>query len=106
MLYFRDFYCLDFIVRFDYAERLLHDALEKATAEKFEVAIDDIYDNLSTLYMRKGENEKAEPVIVHLMQRLLKNGTPQGAPAIVELSLRLADIYAKRGDLEKAEDGT
>lgn len=94
-----------FLIRYDEADKLLHEALEKAQAKKCEFAIDNIYDNLSLLYMRKGEYSKAEPTIVELMVRLLKNGTHQGAPIIVELSLRLANIYAERGEIEKAEDG-
>lgn len=49
--------------------------------------------------------DPAERLFTTVMGRLIAKGTPQNDPAVIEISLKLSDIYGLKGDHEKAELG-
>ena len=48
---------------------------------------------------------KAERLFKDVMQRQLQNGVPQNDNSIIEMSLKLAALYAEWGQDDKAEKG-
>ncbi|XP_076752663.1 tetratricopeptide repeat domain 19 isoform X2 [Xylocopa sonorina] len=71
----------------------------------------------SILLIQKQEFQKAEQML-HLalrqaqtlqhydvLKRLIAKGVPQDDLAVIHISLKIADIYDKSGDIEKADDG-
>lgn len=87
------------------AESILHVALRIAQERMDPEAETYIFDILANVAFEKGEHSKAEKLFVDVMQRTIAAGTPRDDNSIVEMSLKLAQIYSMRKDSEKAEQG-
>lgn len=87
------------------AEQLLHIALKTAQEGQNRLAITYIFDLLANLAYQREEYSKAENLFKEVLQRMLADGMPEDDNAVVEISLKLASVYASRKDYEKAVEG-
>ncbi|KAK8746873.1 hypothetical protein OTU49_016872 [Cherax quadricarinatus] len=87
------------------AEQLLHVALKSAQETQNELAIIYIYDLLANLAYQREEYLKAEKLFKEVLQRILSGGMAEDDNAVVEISLKLASVYASMFDYEKAVEG-
>ncbi|KAF6097965.1 tetratricopeptide repeat domain 19 [Phyllostomus discolor] len=76
------------------AELILHDALRLAYQSDNKKAITYTYDLMANLAFIRGQLENAEKLFKATMSYLLGGGMQQEDNAIVEISLKLASIYA------------
>ena len=99
---------------FDQAEQLCHEALamlvplrrEKVfSAEKLLQVTVYVYDVMANLALARGEMDKAEKMFKETLKGLLQQGMQQDANAVVDISLKLAMIYASQGNDEQAGQG-
>lgn len=84
--------------RFEEADGILHNAIRKAQETGNVEAESYAMDILANLYFELDKPDEAEQLFVHLMKVVLQRGRPQNDPAVIEISVKLADIYASRGD--------
>lgn len=88
------------------ANILFHEALHIAQEENDEEQENLILNLIGANFFEGGEYEKAEKLFIDLMKRMIANDMSPTAPAILELSLKLASIYAKNpATYEKAFKG-
>ncbi|CAB4055482.1 TTC19 [Lepeophtheirus salmonis] len=89
------------------AEMILHMALKMAHDISDTNGVVYINDLLANMAFEKGDYLKAEKLFSDVIQRLL--GPPKNTPlqdnSIVEISLKLAQIYAVKKEDKKAEEG-
>ncbi|XP_077984914.1 tetratricopeptide repeat protein 19, mitochondrial-like [Glandiceps talaboti] len=78
------------------AERIYHRALVKAQQNDFTEGIIYIYDQMANLAMKRGHYHKAEELFKESLRGLLGAGFSKDDNAVIEMSLKLAEIYAKR----------
>ncbi|BHF79378.1 hypothetical protein SprV_0702249800 [Sparganum proliferum] len=64
-----------------------------------------VYSELANLKLLQQDYAAAERLFVHTIRDCTASGVPPGSPAIIELSLKLAMVYSKLADSEKAESG-
>ncbi|XP_020862700.1 tetratricopeptide repeat protein 19, mitochondrial [Phascolarctos cinereus] len=76
------------------AERILHEALHLAHKADIKKAIIYTYDMMANLAFMRNQLEKAEKLFKATMSYLLVGGMKQEDNAIIEISLKLASIYA------------
>nr|XP_035940453.1 tetratricopeptide repeat protein 19, mitochondrial [Halichoerus grypus] len=76
------------------AELILHDALRLAYQSDNRKAITYTYDLMANLAFIRGQLENAEKLFKATMSYLLGGGMQQEDNAIIEISLKLASIYA------------
>lgn len=76
------------------AELILHDALRLAYESDNKKAITYTYDLMANLAFIRGQLEHAEQLFKATMSYLLGGGMKQEDNAIIEISLKLANIYA------------
>ncbi|XP_054427169.1 tetratricopeptide repeat protein 19, mitochondrial isoform X2 [Pteronotus mesoamericanus] len=76
------------------AELILHDALRLAYQSNNKKAITYTYDLMANLAFIRGQLENAEKLFKATMSYLLGGGMQQEDNAIIEISLKLASIYA------------
>ncbi|XP_043858648.1 tetratricopeptide repeat protein 19, mitochondrial isoform X2 [Dromiciops gliroides] len=76
------------------AERILHEALHLAHKADTRKAIIYTYDMMANLAFMRNQLEKAEKLFKATMSYLLVGGMKQEDNAIIEISLKLASIYA------------
>ncbi|KAK4294335.1 hypothetical protein Pmani_033035 [Petrolisthes manimaculis] len=87
------------------AEQLLHVALRTAQESSNEQAVTYIFDLLANLAYKREEYSKAEKLFKDVLRRLLSGGMATDDNAVVEISLKLASVYASMQDYEKAVQG-
>ncbi|XP_068215202.1 tetratricopeptide repeat protein 19, mitochondrial-like [Palaemon carinicauda] len=87
------------------AEQLLHVALKSAQDTQNHQAITYIYDLLANVAYQREEYAKAENLFKEVLKRVLADGMAPDDNAVVEISLKLASVYASNGDYEKAVQG-
>ncbi|KAB0360122.1 hypothetical protein FD754_004278 [Muntiacus muntjak] len=80
------------------AELILHDALHLAHKSHNTKAIAYTYDLMANLAFIRGQLENAEKLFKATMSYLLGGGMQQEDNAIIEISLKLATIYAAQTD--------
>lgn len=99
---------------FKKAEIRYHDALrvademlklKKINFKTYIYAKTKIYDNLADMALGQGELEKAERLYKETMKGCLQQGVPRDDNSIIELSLKLASIYAMVDRSTEAEQG-
>jgi len=91
---------------FDKAEQLFHIGLKMATDMQHQNGITYVLDLMANLALDVKDYEKAERLLVTVMQRLISlKGTSTSDDAIVELSLKMASVQAATGQQEKADLG-
>ncbi|KAL4682994.1 hypothetical protein H8957_006322 [Semnopithecus entellus] len=87
------------------AELILHDALRLAYQTDNKKAITYTYDLMANLAFIRGQLENAEQLFKATMSHLLGGGMKQEDNAIIEISLKLASIYAAQNRQEFAIAG-
>ncbi|XP_054993977.1 tetratricopeptide repeat protein 19, mitochondrial isoform X2 [Sorex araneus] len=87
------------------AELILHDALRLAYQSDNKKAITYTYDLMANLAFMRGQLENAEKLFKATMSYLLGGGMQQEDNAIIEISLKLASIYAAQNKQEFAHAG-
>ncbi|XP_042112633.1 tetratricopeptide repeat protein 19, mitochondrial isoform X3 [Ovis aries] len=87
------------------AELILHDALHLAHKSHNTKAIAYTYDLMANLAFIRGQLENAEKLFKATMSYLLGGGMQQEDNAIIEISLKLATIYAAQSRQELALAG-
>ena len=87
------------------ADRLLHIALKMAQDSGREEAITHIFCLLGNLALERNFPGQAERLLKTVVQRLIAAGEPSDSNSVVEISLKLAQVYASIGSLEQAEQG-
>ncbi|XP_059991338.1 tetratricopeptide repeat protein 19, mitochondrial isoform X1 [Lagenorhynchus albirostris] len=87
------------------AELILHDALRLAYKSDNKKAITYTYDLMANLAFIRGQLENAEKLFKATMSYLLGGGMQQEDNAIIEISLKLATIYAAQNKQELALAG-
>ncbi|KAM7068634.1 tetratricopeptide repeat protein 19, mitochondrial isoform 2-T3 [Molossus nigricans] len=87
------------------AELILHDALRLAYQSGNKKAITYTYDLMANLAFIRGQLENAEKLFKATMSYLLGEGMQQEDNAIIEISLKLASIYAAQNRQEFALAG-
>lgn len=99
---------------FDEAEQLCHEALARLvplqrekifSAEKLLQVTVYIYDVMANLALIRGQMDKAETMFKETLKGLLQQGMLKDANAVVDISLKLAMIYATQGNDERALQG-
>ncbi|KRY35100.1 Tetratricopeptide repeat protein 19, mitochondrial [Trichinella spiralis] len=88
---------------FEDAIDILHNALKIAEEANDDRAINYIYDLLANIYYEMNVSEKALALFHNLMNRLLSQKVPKDDASIIEISLKMADLYAMMGNDEMAE---
>ncbi|XP_060251457.1 tetratricopeptide repeat protein 19, mitochondrial isoform X2 [Ovis aries] len=84
------------------AELILHDALHLAHKSHNTKAIAYTYDLMANLAFIRGQLENAEKLFKATMSYLLGGGMQQEDNAIIEISLKLATIYAAQSSTARA----
>eukprot|EP00092_Neocalanus_flemingeri_P006783 GFUD01007326.1.p1 GENE.GFUD01007326.1~~GFUD01007326.1.p1 ORF type:complete len:361 (+),score=138.79 GFUD01007326.1:47-1129(+) len=87
------------------ADRLLHIALKLANDMQHQAAVTHIYCLMGNLALERGLVGQAERLYTTVLKRILAVGEEQDSNAVVEISLKLAQIFLARGELAKAEEG-
>ncbi|KRZ83426.1 Tetratricopeptide repeat protein 19, mitochondrial [Trichinella sp. T8] len=90
---------------FEDAIDILHNALKIAEEENDDKAINYIYDLLANIYYMMNVSDKALALFHNLMNRLLSQKVAKDDASIIEISLKMADLYAMMGNDEMAESG-
>lgn len=90
---------------FNKAEQMLHVALNQAQSLQNQDAITYIYDLMANLAFDTKNFKKAETLFVSVLQRLISTGVAENDLKIIHISLKLANIYEQRGNIQKAETG-
>lgn len=90
---------------YDDAEIILHLALKIAQERQDAQGITYVYDMLANVSFNKKEWKTAEILFVETMKRMISSGTDQTDNAIVEMSMKIAQIYDKLNKHDKAVDG-
>ena len=79
--------------------------LKKITFKTYIFAKTNIYDSLADMALGMGQLEKAERLYKETMKGCLQQGLPQDDNAIIELSIKVASIYAMMDKRPEAEQG-
>ncbi|KAK7459412.1 hypothetical protein BaRGS_00039007 [Batillaria attramentaria] len=99
---------------FNVAEIRYHDALKvaeemlklrKINQKTYIYAKTNIYDSLADMALGRGELEKAESLYKETMKCCLQQGLAQDDNALIELSIKVASIYAMQDRKAEAEKG-
>uniref|UniRef100_A0A183C4A4 TPR_REGION domain-containing protein n=1 Tax=Globodera pallida TaxID=36090 RepID=A0A183C4A4_GLOPA len=86
------------------AVEVLNDALKEAIELGNDVFVSRMYYELATTYAEAGQLENAQELLTLLHNRYLTLHRSTGLSSeVIENSLRLADVYARMGNLETAE---
>ena len=95
------------IQRGDYvkADKLLHIALQQAQVARQEEAVTHVYCLMANLAMERKFYRQAEKLFTTVLSRLLNNGESEDSNTVLEISLKIAQIFQANGDLQKAEAG-
>ncbi|CAK6981776.1 tetratricopeptide repeat protein 19%2C mitochondrial [Scomber scombrus] len=87
------------------ASGFLHQAIVLAHQTNNNQAIIYTYSQMANLAYVQGQLDSAEKLFKAAMSFMLSGGTPQDDNAIIEMSLKLATIYAEQNKVELAEHG-
>ncbi|XP_034412310.1 tetratricopeptide repeat protein 19, mitochondrial isoform X1 [Cyclopterus lumpus] len=87
------------------ASGLLHQALVLAHQTHNQPAVLYSYSLMANLAYVQGQLDHAEKLFKAAMSFMLSGGTPQDNNAVIEMSLKLATIYAEQNKAELAEHG-
>ncbi|XP_058477111.1 tetratricopeptide repeat protein 19, mitochondrial isoform X2 [Solea solea] len=90
---------------FDAAAAFLHQAVALAHQTNNNQAIIYSYSLMANLAYVQGQLDNAEKLFKATMNVMLSGGTSQDDNAVIEMSLKLATIYAKQNKAELAEHG-
>ena len=79
--------------------------LKKISFKTYIFAKTNIYDSLADMALARGELEKAEGLYKETMKGCLQQGLAEDDNAIIELSIKVASIYAMLDRKTEAEQG-
>ncbi|XGW07946.1 hypothetical protein V3C99_010792 [Haemonchus contortus] len=92
--------------RYTEAVQILEIALEEAVERKEQLPITRIYDELANTYYEMGNHDEAIKHFQIVVNRLISlHGKRDSDPEFIGISLKLADIFAQKGQLDDAETG-
>ncbi|CAD6192031.1 unnamed protein product [Caenorhabditis auriculariae] len=92
--------------QYNEATQVLQIALEEAEQRKEPFPITRVYDEMANTFYEMGDFEEADKYFRIVIQRLVQlHGKKDFDPEFIGVSLKLADILARKGDLESAESG-
>ncbi|XP_072028561.1 uncharacterized protein, partial [Amphiura filiformis] len=89
----------------DQAEKIMHQALDMALKDKNQQAVTYIYDQMANMLLRQGKFVEAEIAFKETLRRLITSGTEKTDPAVIEISLKLAQIYSATRRIAEAQAG-
>ncbi|XP_072029873.1 tetratricopeptide repeat protein 19, mitochondrial-like [Amphiura filiformis] len=89
----------------DQAEKIMHQALDMALKDKNQQAVTYIYDQMANMLLRQGKFVEAEIAFKETLRRLITSGTEKTDPAVIEISLKLAQIYSATRRISEAQAG-
>ncbi|KAK9870076.1 hypothetical protein WA026_006171 [Henosepilachna vigintioctopunctata] len=89
----------------DRAEGILQMGLKISEDHKVYIGIPYMYDILSAIAFAKGDLQKAEELLVNVIEKLIQVGTPESSNHIIDFKLRLARIYSSYKESKLAEIG-
>ena len=92
----------------DYSDELeddLHKALEFAIGKRDLFAVTHVQEKMANFYMMRSNLERAEIMYKIVMQNRIKLGYSTNDPKLIEISLKLATIYAFQDKRSEAETG-
>ena len=84
---------------------MLHIALKLANDMQHQAAVTHIYCLMANLALERGLVRQAERLYTSILTRILADGEKQDSNAVVEISLKLAQIFMANGDQAKAMQG-
>ncbi|KOC70529.1 Tetratricopeptide repeat protein 19-like protein, mitochondrial [Habropoda laboriosa] len=84
---------------------MLHIALRQAQTLQHYDGITYVYDVMANLAYDLNDFKKAEKLFISVLKRLIAKGIPEDDLAVIHISIKIADIYDKIGNVEKAENG-
>ena len=87
------------------ADKMLHIALKQAQDIGHEEAVTHIYSLMANLALERELYGQAERLFTTVLKRLISSGEAQDSNAVVEISLKIAQIFHRNGQMEKAEKG-
>jgi len=87
------------------ADQIFHIALKMANDLGHEEGKTHIFSLLANTALERGFVGQAERLFTEVLKRILANGEPQDSNAVVEISLKLADIFNRQNNWDKAEQG-
>ncbi|CAM1299401.1 TTC19 (predicted) [Pycnogonum litorale] len=90
---------------FDLAEQILHVALKMAQETRNSQGITYVYDLLANVAFSTRDWKKAEILFIETMKRMISEGAKENDDSIVEMSLKLAQIYSNMDMHEKSTSG-
>ncbi|CAK9832312.1 Tetratricopeptide repeat protein 19 homolog, mitochondrial [Anthophora retusa] len=82
------------------AEQMLHIALRQAQILQHYDGITYVYDVMANLAYNRNDFKKAEKLFLSVLKRLMAKGIPENDLAIIHISLKIADICDKKGDIK------
>ena len=89
----------------DKADKMLQIALKQAQNIGHEEAVTHIFSLMANLALERRLYSQAEALFTKVLQRLVSGGEPQDSNAVVEISLKIAQIFHRNGETAKAEQG-
>ncbi|XP_035681189.1 tetratricopeptide repeat protein 19, mitochondrial-like [Branchiostoma floridae] len=87
------------------AEIILHQALKLSQARQIDYATAYVYDMLGELALSQEHWSKAERLFKETLKVLVSSGTDQDDNAVLEISMKIAGIYASQGRTDLAQQG-
>uniref|UniRef100_A0A9J2PZE2 MalT-like TPR region domain-containing protein n=1 Tax=Ascaris lumbricoides TaxID=6252 RepID=A0A9J2PZE2_ASCLU len=92
--------------RYEEAVSVLEEALAIAKERGEELPISRVYDELANTYYEMGKLDDAERLFRLLIRRMIElHDKHESDPEFIGVSLKLADIFAQKGQIENAETG-
>uniref|UniRef100_A0A0K0G1G0 TPR_REGION domain-containing protein n=1 Tax=Strongyloides venezuelensis TaxID=75913 RepID=A0A0K0G1G0_STRVS len=92
--------------KFEEAIQILEDVLKIAIESKNEEVITRVYSELGDTYYKMGDNDKAEEYYRAILQRYIEiHKYKDFHPAFITTSIKLATVFANKGNLDSAEMG-
>ncbi|VDK61611.1 unnamed protein product [Onchocerca ochengi] len=91
---------------YDQAVIVLEEAMEMAIGQNNELIVSRVIDELANTYYEMGKLDEAEQAFRGLLQRLITLHKKQDHdPEFIDVSLKLSDIFARKGKIDDAEIG-
>lgn len=87
------------------AEGILEMGLKISEEHKVYIGVPYMYDILSAIAFAKGNMQKAEHLLVNVIEKLIQVGLPENSNHIIDFKLRLSRIYSSYRESDLAEIG-
>lgn len=87
------------------AEAILHMGVKICDEHQIKFGLPQIYDILTTIAIAEGDIDKAENLLVTVIEKMIRSGVPENNNYILDFKLRLARIYSSSSENDLAEIG-